>query len=561
MTEQRKISQVAKRRGFFFQTAQNHGSVSGLFTLGPNGAEMYRNIVDNWKSEFVQKHGFQEVRSPNILPESVFEASGHLDSFSDAMIKCEECGSIHRADKLIEREGVREEAESLTQDEMKLIISEADIVCPTCDSDFQNLKIEDFNLMFDVSIGSSQTGYLRPETAQGTFCDFPDFVEQSRQKPPYGFAQIGNAYRNEISPRRNLIRKREFSQAELEVFVFDNSPIWDVDIIDVPMYINGEVTYENPVENGLVGSDWMAYYMIKTYKWLTSVGIDSGKIAFRKHKDEELAHYATECWDAEVLIHNNWTEVVGIADRESHDLKNHEEYTGVEYSVFKSFDSPREVEETDIDVDMSVIGPKFKNNAQEIKEKLISKIKDEEEIAGQDVELTVNEDTFTIESEWYEISTQTVEKKGEKVYPKVMEPAFGIERVLYAILSHNFDTDIIDGEQRNVFRFEPDISPYDALVTPSVSKDTLTDICEDITTELRQNRFNVGYEKTGNIGRRYRRHDEIGTPFAVTVDHQTIKDDTVTVRERDSTQQTRVHTSNLLQTLEKLLDGAELEDI
>lgn len=555
MSNRQKITRIAKKRGFFFQTAKNHGSIGGLYSLGPTGAETYRNILQSWKQEFVRKQGFQEVRSPTILPESVFDASGHLGSFNDAMVKCNECGSMHRSDKLIERDGSYEDAESLSYDEMSLIIDDENISCPTCGSTFGDVDIENFNLMFKTPIGTSQTGFLRPETAQGTFCDLPEFVQQSRQEAPYGFAQIGEAYRNEISPRRNLIRKREFSQAELEVFVLDSNPDSSLEGSDVPIYTDGSINRMNPSNCPSVGNQWIAYYMARTYNWLCDVGINPDKIRFRKHGEEELAHYASECWDAEALIHNNWTEIVGIANRESHDIKNHEEYTGQDYTIFNPYDEPEIVEDIDVSVDMGILGPKYGEVSQKIRNLVIDKIRSNPDCIGERLSFEVENTDYIVEPSWYEVSKKEIEKTGEKVYPSVIEPAFGLERVMYAVLTHSFDIDKIENEDRNVFRMPSEIAPYDALITPSVSIEELKDICTNLRDSLRENGLTVGYEHTGGIGRRYRRHDEIGTPYAITVDHQTLNDDTVTIRERDSTDQVRISLNNLESVLRELLES------
>ena len=215
-----KIVEVAKRRGFFLQSFGAYSGVSGFYTYGPTGAPLKQNVEDVWRDRFVVREGNQEIDAPTIMPEPVFEASGHLDTFDDMLVACPECEESHRADHLIEDETDLEDAESLPTERVEELIAEHGVVCPTCGSDLEGVPVNDFNLMFGTNIGpgSASPGYLRPETVQGIFVEFPQFKEYARNQLPFGVAQIGRAYRNEISPRKGIVRTREFSQAELELF-------------------------------------------------------------------------------------------------------------------------------------------------------------------------------------------------------------------------------------------------------------------------------------------------------------------------------------------------------
>lgn len=556
MTDRATISELARRRGFFMPTANEHGGSSGFYTFGPYGENLLQNIIESWKETFVTSHGFEHVRSPTVMPSSVFEASGHIQSFDDLMLSCDSCGSFHRADHLAEDQTELEVAEDLSEQELQEHLSECEIHCPTCSSSLDDPSIENFNLMFQTDVGphNSSDGYLRPETAQGTLSEFSTLKTQTRQRYPIGLGQVGRSYRNEISPRKSLIRTREFTQAELQTFIIDSSPPRasgnpEIKFVDS----NDNKSLENIEEYDKIQDEWIEYYVSLSFEWMKSLGVEPEKIRFRQHKDEELAHYSEECWDLEVNIHEDWTEIAGIANRSSNDLEKHSKYTGSDYQTFVEYENAVEKEQTDVTFDMSLLGSRYRSDAPKIKAELEDRLTQNPELASQEsVSVETDDDLYEVSSECFEVTIRESKVNGEKVYPEVTEPAFGMERVLYAVLESTHKEEIVNEETRTYFEIPPRISPRDAMVTVSVSKDELLEEAEMIVDILRKKGMSVDYEKTGSIGKRYRRADEVGTPYAVTVDHQTLEDGSVTVRDRDSMEQFRIDIDELSDTLESL---------
>ena len=555
-TRSEKVVELAKRRGFFSQTAEVYGGVAGFYTYGPEGAELKRNIENLWRERFNTKEGNREIEAPTIMPEPVFEASGHLDGFDDMILECESCGQSHRADHLVEDNTDIEEAESFSTEKIAEIIKENDIVCPSCGAPLADIEVEDFNLMFATSIGpgDSNPGYLRPETAQGIFTEFPRFKEYMRNQLPFGITQIGKAYRNEISPRKSIIRVREFTQAELEYFIDpeEDEPNLDkVSDVEVRLYSaeqqesgSGEIqemTINEAVENDVITSDWVAYFLGISKKWYERIGIDMEKFRFRQHNSGELAHYASDCWDAEAYVSESWVEIAGFAFRGCYDLKKHMEHSGADFTIFKEFDETKEVEKTEINIDMSVLGPEYGDEAGKIAENLKRQIREDHDLADQEeIEIEVDEDRYSISTDIISVKTVKEEISGERITPQVVEPSFGIGRTVYSVLEHAYSEDKVEGEDRTVLKFTDVSAPNDVAVFPLMDKEGMDDKAREIADQLREKGFSVRYDESGSIGRRYRRQDEIGTPYCITVDHETMEDNTVTVRDRDSTEQERV---------------------
>lgn len=571
MNETEKLSRIGRRRGFFSQSCESYGGVAGFYTYGPEGAELKRNIEDLWRERFNRKEGNREIEAPTIMPEVVFEASGHLDGFDDMIIECPECDISHRADHLVEDNTEIEEAESFSLEKVEEIIEENDLKCPSCGNGLSGVEVTDFNLMFETSIGpgSSQVGYMRPETAQGIFVEFPRFKEYARNQLPFGITQIGKAYRNEISPRKNLVRVREFTQAELEHFIDpeENEPrLEKVKDVKVELYPIGEqedrdgelisTTIGEAVEEEIIESDWVAYYLGVAKKWFQRIGLDMNRFRFRQHLEGERAHYATDCWDAEAEIDGDWIEITGFAYRGCYDLKKHEEYSGEDYKIFKEFDEPKKVEKNIVEPDMGYIGPEYGDKAGKIVDQLETLAEESPEAFDENkVELEVGDETITLPVEKTGFETVVEEKSGERITPHVVEPSFGIGRIVYSVLSHSLKTDTVDDEERTVMQFNPEVSPTTVAVFPLMDKDGLGTKAKEASSSLREAGLSVSYDDSGAIGRRYRRQDEIGTPYCVTVDHETLEDNTVTVRERDSTNQKRVPLKSLESTIEKLEKG------
>ncbi|WP_158058529.1 glycine--tRNA ligase [Halorussus halophilus] len=564
------LVELAKRRGYFFQSAGAYGGVSGFYTYGPEGATLKQNVEDSWRDRFQVQEGHREIDAPTVMPEPVFEASGHLDTFDDMLVECPECGESHRADHLIEDNTDIEEAESFAPEKVMDLIEENDLRCPSCDAELAGVEVEDFNLMFETNIGpgDSSPGYLRPETAQGIFVEFPQLAEYARNQLPFGITQIGKAYRNEISPRKSIVRTREFTQAELEHFIDpteDEPPIERVADVELKLYPADEqekeggdyveMTVEQAVEEGVV-NDWVAYYLGVGKEWYESIGVDMDRFRFRQHLSGELAHYAADCWDAESEVDGDWIEITGFAYRSDYDLSKHDDYSDDDFTIFKQYDEPKVVERATVDPDMSYLGPEFGGKAADIGEALETLAeRDRAAFDGEDVTVEVDGEEYAIPVEKTGFSVDEVKESGEHVMPHVVEPSIGIDRVIYTVLDHAYAEDEVEGETRTRLSLEPSVAPTFVGVFPLMDKDGMGEQAREITATLREAGFDVTYDDSGNIGRRYRRQDEVGTPFCVTVDYDSLEEDTVTLRERDSTEQVRVPISEVPDMLADLQTG------
>ena len=542
------------RRGFLWQSFEIYGGMAGFIDYGPLGNGVRRKLENLWREFFVINERAVEIDTPTIGIEEVFIASGHASSFTDVAIECEECGKIFRADHYI-KEKLGIEAEE-TIESVKEVMETYDLRCE-CGGKFKHP--ENINLMFSTTIGpgKGKKGYLRPETAQGIFIDFKRLADYFREKLPFGVTQIGRAYRNEISPRQGVIRLREFNQAELEYFVdprnkshpqferYKEQKIKLVDKFDNEHYI----TLSEAVEKGIIAHELLAYFIAKTREFLLKAGLKDEKLRFRQHKDDERAHYAVDCWDAEALTSYGWVEIVGIADRSDYDLSKHTQYSGEDLSIFIPFKEPIKVKKKKVVPKMDKIGPTFKEKAKKIVE-LLEKAEPNEKI-----ELEVDGEKIVLTTEYFEIKEVEEEVHGERIIPHVIEPSFGLDRITYSVLEHAFDKDIVDGEERRVLRLKRWMSPVQVAVLPLLSKDEFVNVAKRISEMLKANGIFTEYDDSGSIGRRYRRYDEIGTPFCITIDHQTLEDNTVTIRDRDTTKQVRVKIDELVGILKELLNS------
>ncbi|WP_276259471.1 glycine--tRNA ligase [Haloglomus litoreum] len=566
------VAELAKRRGFFFPASRAYGGVAGFYTYGPEGAALKRNVEDAWRDLFVTQEGHMEIAAPDVMPEPVFEASGHLDGFDDMIIECPECGTNHRADHLVEDATGIEEAESLPIPEIEELIAEYDLDCTTCGASLTDVPVEDFNLMFETNIGpgSSKPGYLRPETAQGIFVEFPQLKQYARNQLPFGVAQVGTAWRNEISPRRALVRVREFTQAELEHFVDpdeDEPPLERVADVELTLYPADEqeaedgdyveCTVREAVDENIVASDWVAYYLGLSQDWYERVGVDMDRFRYRQHLSGELAHYAADCWDAEAELGGDWVEITGFAYRSDYDLSKHGAHSDEDFTLFKQYDEPKTVERATVDPDMSVLGPEFGGDAGAVQDALNDLVeRDPEAFDGETVTVEVDGESYEVDVEHTNFAREEVTESGEHITPHVVEPSFGIGRIVYTVLTHAYDRDLVDGEERAFLDLPPEVAPTTVGVFPLMDKDGLGERAREVEADLRRAGFAVAYDDSGNIGRRYRRQDEVGTPYCVTVDYESLEDDTVTVRERDSTEQARVDIDDLPVTLAALRTGS-----
>ena len=554
-----KMMNIGRKRGFLWPSFEIYSGVSGFTDYGPLGATLKNNIMQKWRSQYIAGEGYYEIESPTVMPEEVLKASGHVDNFTDPMTKCENCGEVYRADHIIE-ESIGEDVESLENSEMDCIIKDNNIKCPECGGELAS--IWNYNLMFKTQIGAKGTkpGYMRPETAQGIFILFKRLNRFYRGKLPFGAVQLGKSYRNEISPRQGVIRLREFTQAECEIFLNPenkNTPKFEsikdevLDLCSQEVQIkNSEdlhITAQEALDKGIVSSQTLIYQLYIAKKFLNELGINDDVLRFRQHLPGEMAHYALDCWDVECLTDQyGWVEIIGIADRGDYDLKQHTLESNEELNVHIAYESPKTIKKNIVKPNLKVFGPTFKGDAPKIMEWLKTCDADEvkNKIENEGKYLLELDKTYELTSEY--LLFETVEEKitGEKLTPHVIEPSFGIDRILYCVLLHSFQT----GE-KDYFKFKNEIAPIKVGVFPLMEKEGLDTIALEIEDTLRKEGITVDYDGSGTIGKRYARSDEIGIPYAITVDFETKEDNKVTLRDRDTEEQERIPITELVNTL------------
>ncbi|MCQ2977690.1 MAG: glycine--tRNA ligase [archaeon] len=558
----KKMTNIATKRGFLWPSFEIYSGVSGFTDYGPLGASLKNNIMQKWRKQYIAGEGFYEIEGPTVMPKEVLKASGHVDNFTDPMTKCESCGEVYRADHIIE-EAIGMDVESLENEEMDKIVLENNIKCPECGGDLAN--IWNYNLMFKTQIGAKgdKVGYMRPETAQGIFILFKRLSRFFKNKLPFGAVQLGKAYRNEISPRQGVIRLREFTQAEAEIFLDpeDKTHPRFKDILNEKLYLSSqdvqlnnkpvlEITAKEALEQKVVSSETLIYQLYLARKFLKELGIPDEVLRFRQHLPGEMAHYALDCWDVECYTDQyGWVEIIGIADRGNYDLTAHTEFSNDELSIYKEFDEAKLVKKTIVKPNLKLFGPAFKGDSPKIKT-YIENLSDEEVITlKQAIDdegkfILELDNTFEIQSEHLIFEEVEEEVKGERIIPHVIEPSFGIDRILYCTLLHSFH-EKENEEDKDYFKFQSEIAPIQVSVFPLMNKEGLGEIAEDITKELRENGFTVDLDTSGTIGKRYARADEVGVPIAITVDFDTKEDNTVTIRDRDTEEQERVNIEEL----------------
>jgi glycyl-tRNA synthetase len=559
------VMDLAKRRGFIWPTSECYGAVAGFIDYGPLGAMMKRRIENIWREFYVIREGYYEIECPTIAQEAVFIASGHVAGFADKMCQCPHCKEYLRADHVAEGGGIRN-ASTMKNNELSAAL--AGCKCLACEEVLGQVEVFGFNLMFKTSIGpgSQRTGYLRPETAQGMFVDFARLLRFYRDKLPFGAVQIGKSYRNEISPRQGMIRLREFTQAEAEIFVhpaeknrhprFGRYADYKMPLLTWVQQQKCEdavtLSMREAVHKGVIANEYLAYYVALTHEMLVSIGIKSERLRFRQHLPDERAHYATDCWDAEILSDRfGWVETVGLADRTDYDLKAHAKESGTPMTVFIQYDEPKKIPRRRIIPNMSVLGKQYRTKAKAIFAELETATPTKN---GADV--LVDGEKIHIPADLFEVRDEIIDVRGEDIVPHVVEPSYGIDRMCYAVLEQAYDEDTADGEKRVVMRFSPKVAPVQVAVFPLMTRDGLEEIADKITRTFHKHGIMAEYDDSGAIGRRYRRQDEIGTPFAVTVDYDTKENNTVTLRDRDSMKQVRISIEKLPETVSALIEGS-----
>lgn len=417
---------LCKRRGFIFQSSEIYGGLSSAWDYGPLGVELKNNIRNFWWKEMTRLHSnIVGIDAAILMHPRVWEASGHVENFHDPLVDCKECRLRFREDQLPEEN--RESGK-----------------CPECGGELTPPR--QFNLMFKTRLGPVEEGgmeiYLRPETAQGIYVNFKNVVQTSRVKIPFGIAQIGKAFRNEITTKNFIFRTCEFEQMEMQFFIHPKEDV-----------------------------KWFDYWRKERWEYYLNLGIREEKLRWHQHGPGELAHYAKDAYDIEYEFPFGWKELEGVHNRTDYDLKRHGEFTGKEINY---------------------------------------------------------------------LDDQT----GERYIPYVIETSSGLTRTVLTVLSDAYDEDTADGETRSVLRFHPIIAPVTVAVFPLVKKDGLADLAREVEASLREH-FSTFYDQSGAIGRRYRRQDEAGTPYCITVDYDTKEDRTVTLRFRDSMEQVRVKIEDL----------------
>ncbi|MEB3765033.1 MAG: glycine--tRNA ligase [Desulfurococcales archaeon] len=570
-----KVLELAKRRGFFWPSYEIYGGVAGFYDMGPYGILLKNRIIEKWRQYFVRDHSNYviEIESPIIGPSKVYEASGHVENFTDPIVECTRCGRKFRADHLI-KDKLGIDVEGLSPREMTRIIRENNIKCPVCGGELGEVKT--FNLLFKTHIGpyEGNIGYFRPELAQGMFVAFKRVYEVMRSRMPLGIAQVGRVGRNEISPRQAMMRLREFTIMEMEYFIdpednekscpfFERHASTKIRILPYKYKVEErdpeEVTVREAVEEKLILHPCLGYWMAVSNEFIASLGIPRNEIYFEEKGPHERAHYSSQTFDQLVRVSRwGWVEVSGHSYRGDYDLSRHMQYSGQDLTVFKPFDEPKIVEKTRYIVDKSYIGRTFKSEAKKVFE-LLANIPEEElkNAYLQKKPLKVGD---------YEIPPNAIleyktrEKiTGKKYIPHVIEPSFGVERVTYVVFEHAYR----EKEGRIILSLPRDIAPVQAVVLPLIEKDDdLRKTALEIYDNLRRAGFYALYDDSGSIGRRYARYDEIGVPAAITVDYQTLEDSTVTLRDRDSWRQVRIPIASIVDILRKFIySGEEIDKL
>uniref|UniRef100_A0A673CG54 Glycine--tRNA ligase n=1 Tax=Sphaeramia orbicularis TaxID=375764 RepID=A0A673CG54_9TELE len=587
-----KMEDTLKRRFFYDQAFAIYGGVSGLYDFGPVGCALKNNILQVWRQHFIQEEQILEIDCTMLTPEPVLKTSGHVDKFADYMVKDAKTGECYRADHLLkahlkklmsdekcsvekvaEMEDVITQMDNYSREQLAALFVKYNVKSPSTGNDLT--PPTSFNLMFQTSIGpgGNMPGYLRPETAQGMFLNFKRLLEFNQGKLPFGAAQIGNSFRNEISPRSGLIRVREFTMAEIEHFVdpnekvhpkFSNVADLEITLFSSKAQTSGQsaqvVRLGDAVEQGVINNSVLGYFIGRIYLYLVKVGLSKDKVRFRQHMENEMAHYACDCWDAESLTSYGWIEIVGCADRSCYDLSCHSRATRVPLVAEKPLKEPISLFEPN----KGAIGRAYKTDSKLVLEYLAAC--DECYISEQEKRLsTAGEFSFDVDDKTFTLSKDMVGVKRfqktvhvEEIVPNVIEPSFGIGRIMYSIFEHSFRIRQGD-EQRTYFSFPATVAPYKCSILPLSQNQEFMPFVHHLSGELTKNGVSHKVDNSsGSIGRRYARTDEIGVAFGITIDFDTVNKTphTATLRDRDSMRQIRAEVAELPDLVRDLANGA-----
>lgn len=590
------------RKFFYALSFEPYGGEKGLYDLGPPGSGIRNNMISYFRKHFIVEDDMLEISTPILTPESVFKASGHVERFHDLMVEDTVTKDCHRADHLLEehlqaliedpeykgeKDALRLDfanADNFSKDELQAKLSEYGIKSPE-----GNLVsgVFPFNLMFRTDIGpkGGHTGYLRPETSQGIYLNFKRLLEFNGNRLPFIGAQIGTSFRNEIAPQNQLLRVREFEMAEIQHF-FDPRSEGKFDKFDsvkdivVQLYPASEqegkqellkMTLGYAVEQGMIRNEILAYYLGRSQLFLEKIGIQKDKIRFRQHLPNEMAHYATDCWDGDLLTSYGWVECMGHANRTCYDLEQHTKHNfkKEEFNIFMRYDKPIDKTSMKCTVVKSKVGKTFKKMAGKVTQAL--QALDEQGVCDLQASLDADgKKMMDVDGEQVEITADMVTIKqvkekinGEKIVPYVIEPSYGLGRILYALLEQCYWVRNSNEEDPRlappaVLSFPPFMAPIQAAVFPLMCKPELVEYVEPVRKALVNAGIYTKVDASGaSIGRRYARADELGVPFGITIDYQTVSDSTVTVRDRDSTDQFRLPIASLSDKIHRLIQGKE----
>eukprot|EP00397_Hematodinium_sp_SG-2012_P016506 GEMP01016843.1.p1 GENE.GEMP01016843.1~~GEMP01016843.1.p1 ORF type:complete len:637 (+),score=163.03 GEMP01016843.1:103-2013(+) len=598
------LESLCKRRFFYRQSADIYGGAAGFFTYGPPGCAVKNNMINLWRQHFCLEEQLLEIEDTCIMLESVLKASGHVERFNDFIVKdSKDESKFYRADKLLEEfmekkitgtsseplkkeyQGVINQADAYGKEELMAIFATYGITAPETGNPLTEPK--EFNLMFPTPIGPSGLihGYLRPELAQGIFLNYKFCLEQNGNNLPMGVAQIGKSFRNEIAPRAGLTRQREFSQMEIEYFVkpHDKAHPKFVEVQDIvcnlfsaPKQLAAEnpvqMTFKEAVETKLVNNETLGYFMARTYLFLMKCGIKNDHFRFRQHLPTEMAHYACDCWDVEIETCYGWLECVGMADRSCFDLNAHATAAKVDLSYREKLDEAIEVEVTSLTKQCGIAVMKhFKKPGRAVKEYLDNLPSERLKCIANEAD-TNGESTIEIDGEKHiipkgllSLETKT-EKKNTNVFtPGVIEPSFGVDRILFSILEHAYyarakEDNTDDKQTRGVLALPAIIAPYKVTVLPLDQRITRDEKYAAVWKQLRMafGQRNLSYtvdETSATLGKRYARNDELGIPYAITVDFDSFDDKKCTLRERDSCTQIRLPLDEVSSVVKTLIGG------
>ncbi|KAJ7080618.1 hypothetical protein B0H15DRAFT_787055 [Mycena belliarum] len=619
-----RLDALLNRRFFYAPAFEIYGGVAGLYDYGPPGSALQANLLAEWRRHFIVEEAMLELDTTVMTPAPVFEASGHVARFADWMVKDTGNGEVLRADHLVkgvlqarldgdkEARGAAPVAAAAGADDKKkkkkvktvavrledAVVAEYESILAQLDN-YSGPELgalmrthaitnpgsgnavgepQQFNLMFASSIGPTgqHPGFLRPETAQGHFLNFSRLLEFNNGRVPFASAQVGRAFRNEISPRAGLIRVREFTMAEIEHFVdpLDKSharfnEVADVELVLLDKYTQAagqsttrRMTIGAAVKEGVIANETLGYFVARIYAFLLHIGIDEKRLRFRQHMANEMAHYATDCWDAEIQNSvGGWTECVGCADRAAYDLTVHAARTGAALVVRQALKEPVVEERAVAEWDKKALGKTFKGDAgavskavEALDEAGLMRLKGE--LAQGPAKIrTADGKEFALESTMLAIERKTFKTSIREFTPNVIEPSFGIGRILYCLLEHSFWSREQDVE-RGVLSLPTVVAPTKVLIVPLSARAEFEPLVREVSLRLRKAGIHARVDDSNtSIGKRYARNDELGTPFGVTLDFASVQNRTMTLRERDTTTQLIGSIDAVIETVIALVGG------